>query len=135
MRQYLIALAFLLCSSIAYGARVERTTEFRVDFRVSSNTIDGGYSDNAARIAEIVRFLNEIVADDSVEVVSVSFCGMSSPEGSSEFNRKLSLNRLAALEKVISGRVKIPESLIQRDASYIPWDYLRQRVRESDLAS
>ncbi|MCH5222359.1 MAG: DUF3575 domain-containing protein, partial [Muribaculaceae bacterium] len=42
---------------------------------------------------------------------------------------------LAALEKVISGRVKIPESLIQRDASYIPWDYLRQRVRESDLAS
>lgn len=121
----------LFCTGVAHSQ--ERRTEISVDFRVNSTTIDSAYSDNAARMREIVTFLQNVRQDSTTNIVGVSFCGAASPDGSSQLNSKLARGRLSALERLVRQQVDIPDSLITRDDSYIPWDYLRSQIENSDL--
>ena len=111
----------------------ESRTEIGLNFRVNSSVVDMTYSDNADRIQEIVFFLRSIMSDPTVELLEVSFCGAASPEGSAQLNTKLARRRLTALENLVREQIEIPEHLITRDDSYIPWDYLREQVVASDL--
>ena len=72
--------------------------------------------------------------DPAVEIVSVAFCGTTSPEGSVQLNRQLSQKRLEALENIVRSKVNIPEQLISRNDFHIPWDELKIWVRNSDIA-
>lgn len=121
----------LFCTGVVHSQ--ERRTEISVDFRVNSTTIDSAYSDNAARMREIVTFLQNVRQDSTTNIVGVSFCGAASPDGSSQLNSKLARGRLSALERLVRQQVYIPDSLITRDDSYIPWDYLRSQIENSDL--
>lgn len=112
----------------------ENRTEIMVDFRVNVVRIDPGFSDNAERVSEIVSFLQKIGSDSTVTLRSVAFCGAASPEGSDRWNRWLAAHRLGALETLVRSQIDIPDSIITRNDSYIPWDYLRDRVAESNLA-
>ena len=111
----------------------ERRREICVDFRVNSTVIDSTYSDNAARMREIIGFLQRIRQDSTTNILEVSFCGSASPEGSAQINRRLAQGRLTALERLVRKEVDIPDSLITRNDSYIPWDYLQSQVEASSL--
>lgn len=111
----------------------EYRTEVRIDFRVNSITIDSAYSDNAARMREIVTFLQNVRQDSTTNIVGVSFCGAASPDGSYQLNSKLARGRLSALERFVRQQVYIPDSLITRDDSYIPWNYLWSQVKKTDF--
>ena len=111
----------------------ERHTEICVDFRVNSTMVDSAYSDNAVRMLEIIDFLRNIRQDSTINIVEVSFCGAASPEGSDQLNRRLARGRLTALEKLVRREVDIPDSLITRNESYIPWDYLKKQIEDSDI--
>lgn len=111
----------------------ENHTEIMVDFRVNVMRIDPSYADNSSRIEEIVSFLKKLSNDSSVRISSVAFCGAASPEGSYDLNRRLAAGRLASLESLIRNQIFIPDSLITRDDSYIPWRYLRDQVSDSDI--
>lgn len=70
---------------LLFGAGIahsqENRTEICVYFRVNSTVIDSAYSDNAARMQEIIDFLRTIRQDSTINIVEVSFCGAASPEG------------------------------------------------------
>lgn len=130
-KSWLLALAFLVWG---VGARAqEERHEFRVDFRVGNAVIDPAFSDNARKIAEMNGFLRSVLADDSVSIVSVSFCGMTSPDGSYQTNIALSRRRLQAIEQAVRQQVDIPESMVRRDEFYIPWHDLREWVEGSGM--
>ena len=133
IKKYCITLILLL-----FGAGVahsqERHTEICIDFRVNSTVIDSAYSGNAVRMQEMVEFLRTIRQDSTINIIEVSFCGAASPEGSYQLNRKLAQGRLMALEKVIRKEVDIPDSIVTRNDSYIPWDYLKAQIQDSELA-
>lgn len=112
----------------------ENRAEVMIDFRVNVVRIDPGFSDNASKIQQIVDNLNAINSDSTLEVTSVAFCGAASPEGSYEWNRYLAGARLASLERLIRAKVQIPDSIISRDDSYIPWEYLSHQVLNSNHA-
>lgn len=111
----------------------EYRTEIRIDFRVNSTTIDSAYSDNAARLREIITTLRNILQDSTINIVEVSFCGAASPEGSYQLNRKLARGRLSSLERLVRQQVDIPDSIITRNDGYIPWNYLKSQIKNSDL--
>ena len=100
---------------------------------MNSTVIDSAYSDNAARMQEMLEFLRTIRQDSTINIIEVSFCGAASPEGSYQLNRKLAQGRLSALEKFIRSEVDIPDSLITYNNSYIPWDYLKSQIEDSGL--
>ena len=126
-----ISLVFLLCTLGVYGQ--EKRMEVCVDFRVNKTNLDSSFSGNAMRVQEIISFLQEIRQDSTVRIVEVSFCGAASPEGSYQLNRQLAQGRLSSLEKLVRQEVEIPDSVITRNDSYIPWDILKSLVKDSEL--
>lgn len=126
-----ILILLLLCTGMAYAQ--EYRTEIRIDFRVNSMTIDSAYSDNATRLREIITTLRNIRQDSTINIVEVSFCGAASPEGSYQLNRKLARERLSSLERLVRQQVDIPDSIITRNDGYIPWNYLKSQIENSDL--
>ena len=132
IKKYCITLILLLFG-VGVAHSQERHTEICIDFRVNSTVIDSSYSDNATRMQEIIESLRAIRQDSTINIIEVSFCGAASPEGSYQLNRKLAQGRLSALEKFIRREVDIPDSLITRNDSYIPWDYLKSQIEDSGL--
>ena len=124
---------FFVLAGLLVSHSQERRTEVCIDFRVNSTVIDSSYSDNAVRMGEMVDFLRDISRDSTVNIIEVSFCGAASPEGSYQLNRKLARGRLSALEEFVRKEVEIPDSLVTRNDSYIPWDYLKSQIEDSDL--
>ena len=122
----------LLCVGVAHSQ--EKRTEICVDFRVNSIVIDSAYSNNAVRMQEIVDFLREVRQDSAINITEVSFCGAASPEGSDQLNRKLARGRLSALEQFVRKEVNIPDSIITRNDSYIPWDNLKSQIEYSNFS-
>ena len=132
VNKYYIVLIFLLLGGWIVRAQESRT-EIYVDFRANRSAIDPLYSDNAARMQEIVSFLRNIRRDSTINITEVSFCGAASPEGSDQLNRRLARGRLTSLEKFVRKKVDIPDSIITRDDSHIPWGYLKAQIEKSDL--
>lgn len=132
IKKYCIALILLLFG-VGIAHSQESRTEICIDFRVNSAVIDPAYSDNAARMQEIIDFLRAIRQDSTINIVEMSFCGAASPEGSDQLNRRLARGRLEALEKLVRGEMVIPDSLITRNDNYIPWDYLKSQIEDSGL--
>ena len=132
IKKYCITLILLLFG-VGIAHSQERHTEICIDFRVNSTVIDSAYSDNAARMQEMLEFLRTIRQDSTINIIEVSFCGAASPEGSYQLNRKLAQGRLSALERLIRSEVDIPDSLITYNDSYIPWDYLKSQIEDSGL--
>lgn len=130
--RYSIALSLLL-----FGAGTARSqesrTEVRFEFRVNSMSVDSLYGDNAARMREMTAFLRDIRMDSTIDITGVSFCGAASPEGSSALNRSLAQGRLSALERFVRREIELPDSIITHDDSYIPWEYLKSQVEDSDI--
>ena len=152
IKDYCITLLLLLfCAVNAYPQekRTEITADFQVnsisadfrvnsisvDFRVNSIVVDSTYSDNASRIQELLEFMRDIRRDSTASIVKVAFYGAASPEGSYQLNRKLANGRLGALEKLIRSEVNIPQSVITRNDSYIPWDWLKTQIEDSEVQS
>lgn len=134
MRIYKVGILLILllfASGTAYSQ--ENRTEIRVDFRVNSASIDRTYGKNTERLSEISSFLQRIEQDGTLTIVEVSFCGSASPEGSYQLNHKLARARLETLEDIVRREVEIPDSIITRDDSYISWEYLKEKVVESDM--
>lgn len=131
LRRYYIAISLLLLGT-GIAIAQESRKEFKIDFRANDMRLDTLYHENAARIKDLISYLHDINNDTTVEVRKIYFCGAASPEGNRALNLKLARGRLSTLENIIRKRVDIPESLVARDDSYIPWDYLKEQIELSD---
>ncbi|MBR6746099.1 MAG: DUF3575 domain-containing protein [Muribaculaceae bacterium] len=128
---YITLIALLL---VVVGAHSQEThTEISVDFRVNSTVIEKDFSDNSARLTQIINFLRDVENDSTITMLEVSFCGSASPEGSHQLNQNLAHKRLEALENLVRSEVDIPEEIITRDDEHISWDTLREFVVNSDI--
>lgn len=112
----------------------EKRTEICIDFRVNSRTIDFTYMDNQTRLTEILSSIQQLHQDTTMRILQVTFCGVASPEGSYQVNRRLASQRLEALERYIRSHIQLPENIIIRhNDTYIPWNYLITEVETSDM--
>lgn len=128
---YITLIVLLL---VVVGAHSQEThTEISVDFRVNSTVIEKDFSDNSARLTQIINFLRDVENDSTITMLEVSFCGSASPEGSHQLNKNLAHKRLEALENLVRSEVDIPEEIITRDDEHISWDTLREFVVNSDI--
>lgn len=128
-------LSALFLLNFSFLTAQEQRTEISVDFRVNVSSIDPNYSNNSQKINQIFSLLDEIQADPTVQLLELQFCGAASPEGSYQLNRRLANQRLSSLEKIIRSKVNLPDSIITRNDSYIPWEYLKSEVEASNLSN
>ena len=114
----ILILLLLFLGSIPVSAQHKRT-EASVDFRVNSTVIDSSYSNNRANVEKLTRWLDSLAKGHSTDLLDVTFNGTASPEGSSHSNRKLSQERIKALENLVRSKYNLPDSIITRNDTYI----------------
>ena len=128
----LIVSAFMLLGCIqAFGQ--ESRKEVCIGFPVGNSTLDTAYGNNAARLSEVVSFLESVKKDSTLELVEVSFCGSASPEGGFAINRELAEKRRNSLERYVRERVSLPDGIISRPEGFIAWERLAELVEVSDM--
>ena len=135
MKQF--ARIFLIIFTLGiFEVQAQQHPESRIKlvFREKSVVIDPTFDNNAQRIEEIIALLEEIRTDSTAEVVEVQFCGSASPEDSYQLNKQLARGRLQALERIVRRQISIPDSIIVRNDSYIPWHELKAAVEASDIS-
>ena len=134
-RCQILLMLSLFCLNTSFAqTQTETQTEISVDFRVGNANIEQEYSNNSERLADIISSLQQIEQNNTLQIESISFCGAASPEGSFEINRRLSGERLSALEEYVRKRFNIlHNTVINHNNQYIPWGYLITLVEESNL--
>lgn len=111
----------------------ESRKEVCIGFPVGNSTLDTAYGNNAARLSEVVSFLESVKKDSTLELVEVSFCGSASPEGGFAINRELAEKRRNSLERYVRERVSLPDGIISRPEGFIAWERLAELVEVSDM--
>ena len=124
----------LLLFGVGLAHSQERRTDINIDFRVNSIIIDSTYLDNAAQLKIMRNFINELQQDSTIKLMMVSFCGVASPEGYDNLNRKLARGRLNAMERMVRRELEIPDSIISYNDNYINWDYLKSSIEASNIS-
>lgn len=102
-------------------------------FRRSETVIDTTFADNARRLPQIISLITDALESDTLRLLSVTFTGSASPEGSADLNRAIASARLQNLERYVRSRVQIPDSIISRRQYDTNWERLETLVEASDM--
>lgn len=129
--KFILLISALLSSSFAYCQA--KQYEFRLNFRVNSTEIDSTFQSNDSTLQALDTFLSAVRRDSTISITGISFCGSASPEGSNDLNRRLGRQRLSQLEQYVRNTIDIPDSIITRDESYIPWNDFTRVIAQSDI--
>ena len=105
-------IAILMIVGLFDSNAKETRREICVDFKIATDRIDVNYRENATRLSEIVNLLESTPQSD---IIAVTFCGAASPEGKADLNRRLSHERMLALERAVTAKVSIPAEKIRHD--------------------
>lgn len=132
MGRYLVLLIAMLSGCVTAFCQESRT-EIGVDFPVGSGTLSLSFGNNATNLPRLISLFEKIKNDTAVELTGVTFSGNTSPEGAYELNRRLSVERMSAMERYVRDRVDIPEHLITRRSDGIAWDRLTELVEASSM--
>ena len=127
-----IALIFLALGMQTASAQ-ENDKEVCIEFRVGSSVLDPNFGNNASNLNDVIKFLNEIRNDNSIELTKVTFCGSASPEGDKARNIKLAQNRCASMEQYVRQRINLPDNIINRQEWSDSWRKLAYYVEHSDM--
>lgn len=127
-----IALIFLALGMQTTSAQ-ENDKEVCIEFRVGSSVLDPNFGNNASNLNDVIKFLNEIRNDNSIELTKVTFCGSASPEGDKARNIKLAQNRCASMEQYVRQRINLPDNIINRQEWSDSWRKLAYYVEHSDM--
>lgn len=105
----------------------------RLDFRVNVTAIDSRFGNNPAELERVGRMMDEIVGNADVEVDRVDIVGFASPEGTLEYNRRLSEGRANALRNYMTSRIDLPRDCYRVEFGGENWDGLVDMVAASDI--
>ncbi len=132
-----IFLTLLSCTAVfAQEVSTEDDTPsgYLVGYRLSSFKIETDFGDNEAAVSEIEAYIEQNLQDEGLSIVGVQFTGSASPDGGVKLNEKLAIKRRASLEKLVRGKIHIPDSLVSYNDVLIPWDQLSSQIKASDIS-
>ena len=90
---------------IVLERQVNDHTKALIDFESSSSKVDTSRGDNATELRRVLRCIEDVIDRDDLELDSLVVAASCSPEGSYEYNAKLSLARSAAVMDVLSEKI------------------------------
>ena len=90
---------------IVLERQVNDHTKALIDFESSSSKVDTSRGDNATELRRMLRCIEDVIDRDDLELDSLVVAASCSPEGSYEYNAKLSLARSAAVMDVLSEKI------------------------------
>lgn len=124
-------LGILLTGSAAFAqTEKEASDSAKIYFELAKSEIKLDLRNNAAQFEQIFSSLEKALKEGKVEKISIA--ATASPDGSYEFNQKLSKARADAIVKYITSKYPLPARKIESIPGGIAWDMLRERIASSD---
>lgn len=119
----------IMASALAFStARADRVVRDSADvhFRLGRWQLELGYDDNGARLDSLLKAISALKANSApMQLKKVTVTGAASPEGSADFNYRLSRLRADAIFNFISLRENLPDSLTVFHFIGCDWTALR----------
>ena len=109
----------------AYGVRVY--------FRQASSTLDLSLDGNGAGLESVLDTLRHLRRDTLCTIRSVRIAAGTSPEGRSDYNKRLSQERAASVASWLRERISLPDTLLRLDARGVDWAGLTAVVDSSTM--
>lgn len=104
-----------------------------LNFQVGQSTVLPNYKNNKEVLLEIRQTIEKILNDSTLVLKAVQLCGFASPEGTYEYNTRLSFDRAQALKNYLLTRYPIGSPLIEVGCKSEDWEGLYALVIVSDL--
>lgn len=124
-----ILFAGLTATSVIEGRQPSDSTV--ITFRQSHWNLNPSIGDNRARLDSLTDFMNRYGGNDTTYTLrSIRVVGAASPEGSVNFNEKLSRRRAASIFDYFSQRRQMPDSVTSFEFLGRDWQGLRNLVEE-----
>lgn len=105
-----------------------------LNFQVGQSAVLPNYKNNKEILVEIRKTIEKIANDSTLVLKAVQLCGFASPEGTYEYNTRLSFDRAQALKNYLLKRCPIHSRLIEVGCKSEDWEGLRALVIASDLS-
>lgn len=137
LQKCILCIVASLLIAPAISAKTEKQShQYVTMFRVGGDSLsdDLRSSQDATTLQELESFLSQIKNLPNSKIVKAKFFSAVSPEGSVDFNTRLSLTRLLAIEKFVRSRIQLPDSIVTYDNRFIEWNKLAASVaRQQDM--
>lgn len=108
------------------------TAEVHLNFLVSKSDILPGLGDNQQELEKILRAIEEVKDDKETAIHQIQIIGYASPEGTLAFNKKLSVDRAAALKNYLAAHYELPEEMYQVAFGGENWEGLEKELEASE---
>lgn len=128
-------------SSVVFSVPSEEIVKVReqivtvpLHYRVNCTYVEEGYMDNALHLAKLDSLCRPFFnAPDDYKVRSIRITGYASPEGDSNYNRRLSRQRARGFADYLREHYKISASTMEVEGGGEDWEGLRKLVRNDSL--
>ena len=105
----------------------------RLQFRWDNYEILGWWKDNAAVLDTVTNSIALVKEKNYIEIEGVYVAGYASPEGSWDYNMKLSYDRATSFARYIAGHNDIDTSLVHVEWGGEDWQGFRSALAASDF--
>ena len=135
-------LILLLCCPLCMNANEMReviTQEFASDtlevyFHQGKHKWEPGFKHNGERLEAFVERFKRVRRDSVLYNISkIHIIAGCSPEGTYEYNQRLSKNRAREIRNVLKRYITLPDSVIKEESRGINWEGLYNLVEASDM--
>lgn len=113
--------------------RRRRQGKAYLSFQTGRSVILPNFRGNAPELQKIEDAFSDVVYDADVKLQGLYVEGFASPEGSSELNERLSLERATALKEYIRDKFTLADPLFKVSSSGEDWSGLAELVKVSEL--
>ena len=104
-----------------------------VNFEKDESVLKHDFRNNAATLSKMEEMVSRIVNDSLARVRTILIIGMSSIEGSYEYNKQLAMNRAISVKSYLQQRFDLPDSAFELVSAGEGWNELRSLIEESQF--
>lgn len=105
----------------------------QIAYHVAKADLDKNYMQNQKELEKIKNSIDDVKKDNSLEVTSIHLHGYCSPEGSYDFNRRLSRQRAITIKDYLVDTYKFDEQLFKVAATPENWIGLAKALEKSNI--
>lgn len=105
----------------------------QIAYHLAKADLDKNFMQNQKELEKIKSSIDEVESDKSLEVTSIHLHGYCSPEGSYDFNRKLSRMRALTVKEYLVDTYKFEDHLFKVAATPENWIGLAKAIEKSNI--
>ena len=122
----------VFAATLGVGATASDTLNVSLYFPLSDAVYRNSFRGNAMRMDSLLLELG--FCSRKMDVSDITIRSSASPEGNTEFNRRLSLQRGNAIKLYLTKRLGLPDSLFRHIVCGEDWEGVRRKVEASQMS-